>query len=109
MEEGQEDKITARIFVAAIKKVFDRHFDVGDIESIALAFNEGLTVEIGEAAETADYAAIVKQVEGLKEAVKGLSTRKAEVPAAVEFVLEGLHLHELLNKYTVGHKASFSG
>ncbi|MCS5567490.1 MAG: hypothetical protein NZ743_05620 [Pseudomonadales bacterium] len=109
MEEGQEDKITARIFVAAIKKVFDRRFDVGDIESIALAFNEGLTVEIGEAAETADYAAIVKQVEGLKEAVKGLSTRKAEVPAAVEFVLEGLHLHELLNKYTVGHKASFSG
>ena len=109
MEEGQEDKITARIFVAAIKKVFDRHFDVGDIESIALAFNEGLTVEIGEAAETADYAAIVKQVEGLKEAVKGLSTRKAEVPAAVEFVLEGLHLHELLNKHTVGHKASFSG
>ena len=109
MEEGQEDKITARIFVAAIKKVFDRHFDVGDIESIELAFNEGLTVEIGEAAETADYAAIVKQVEGLKEAVKGLSTRKAEVPAAVEFVLEGLHLHELLNKYTVGHKASFSG
>ena len=109
MEEGQEDKITSRIFVTAIKKVFDRHFDVGDIESIALAFNEGLTVEIGEAAETADYAAIVKQVEGLKEAVKGLSTRKAEVPAAVEFVLEGLHLHELLNKYTVGHKASFSG
>jgi hypothetical protein len=109
MEEGQEDKITERIFVAAVKKVFDRCFDVDDIEGIALAFNEGLTVEIGEAATAADYASIVKRVAGLREAVKDLTTVRAEMPAAVEFVLEGLHLHELLNKYTVGHTASFSG
>ncbi len=109
MEEGQEDKITERILVAAVKKVFDRCFDVDDIESIALAFNDGLTVEIGESATTSDYAAIVRRVAGLKDAVKNMTKVKAETPAAVEFVLEGLHLHELLNKYTVGHNASFSG
>ena len=109
MEEGQEDKITERIFVAAVKKVFDRCIDVDAVETIALAFNEGLTVEIGEAATAADYTAIVKRVAGLREAVKDLTTVRAEMPAAVEFVLEGLHLHELLNKYTVGHTASFSG
>ena len=89
--------------------MFDRCFDVDDIESIALAFNEGLTVEIGESATTKDYAAIVKRVAGLKDAVNNMTKVKAETPAAVEFVLEGLHLHELLNKYTVGHNASFSG
>ncbi|MEC8833923.1 MAG: sigma 54-interacting transcriptional regulator [Pseudomonadota bacterium] len=109
MEEGQEDKITERILVAAVKKVFDRCFDVDDIESIALAFNDGLTVEIGESATIRDYAEIVKRVAGLKDAVKNMTKVKAETPAAVEFVLEGLHLHELLNKYTVGHNASFSG
>ena len=109
MEEGQEDKITERILVAAVKKVFDRCFDIDDVESIALAFNEGLTVEIGEAAARADYAAILKTVAGLKDAVKNMTSVKAEMPAAIEFVLEGLHLHELLNKYTIGHKVSFSG
>jgi hypothetical protein len=89
--------------------VFDRCIDVDAVETIALAFNEGLTVEIGEAATAADYTAIVKRVAGLREAVKDLTTVRAEMPAAVEFVLEGLHLHELLNKYTVGHTASFSG
>ena len=49
MEEGQEDKITQRIVQGAVKAVFDRYYDVNDLESIAMAFNEGLTIDTGEA------------------------------------------------------------
>jgi hypothetical protein len=35
MEEGQEDRITERLVNHAVKAVFDRHYDVNDLESIA--------------------------------------------------------------------------
>ena len=55
MEDGQEDKITQRIIHAAVKSVFDRHLNVDDLDEIALAFNDGLSVEIGENVEASDY------------------------------------------------------
>ena len=111
MDEGQEDKITQRILNAAVKAVFDRHFDVTDLENIALAFSEGLTVEVGEAAAAGAYAAIIERVDGLGEAVAGLAGEAgpAHAAAAVEFVLEGLHLHKLLNKHRLGGQATFTG
>ena len=111
MDEGQEDKITDRILNAAVKAVFDRHFDVTDLENIALAFSEGLTVEVGEAAPAGAYAAIIERVDGLGDAVAGLAGEAGPVhaAAAVEFVLEGLHLHKLLNKHRLGGQATFTG
>ena len=111
MDEGQEDKIAQRILNAAVKAVFDRHFDVTDLENIALAFSEGLTVDVGEAAPTGAYAAIIERVEGLGEAVAGLAGEAGpgHAAAAVEFVLEGLHLHKLLNKHRLGGQATFTG
>ncbi len=111
MDEGQEDKIAQRILNAAVKAVFDRHFDVADLENIALAFSEGLTVEVGEAAPAGAYAAIIERVEGLGEAVAGLAGEAGpgHAAAAVEFVLEGLHLHKLLNKHRLGGQATFTG
>ena len=38
MEEGQEDRITERIVNGAVKAVFDRYFDVNDLESVAAGF-----------------------------------------------------------------------
>ena len=111
MDEGQEDKITQRILNGAVKAVFDRHFDVTDLENIALAFSDGLTVEVGEAAPTGAYASILERVDGLAEAVAGLAGEAgpAHTAAAVEFVLEGLHLHKLLNKHRLGGQVTFTG
>ena len=111
MDEGQEDKITQRILNAAVKAVFDRRFDVSDLEAIALAFSDGLSVEVGEAAPAGAYADIIERVDGLAEAVAGLAGEAgpAHAAAAVEFVLEGLHLHKLLNKHGVGGRATFTG
>ena len=111
MDEGQEDKIPQRILNAAVKAVFDRHFDVADLENIALAFSEGMSVEVGEAAPAGAYAAIIERVDGLGEAVAGLAGEAgpAHAAAAVEFVLEGLHLHKLLNKHRLGGQVTFTG
>ena len=111
MEEGQEDKILQRIVNAAVKTVYDRHLDTDKLENVAMAFNEGLSVETGEAAAVDEYMEILGQVDGLPEAVAELAgeTGPGQVAAAVEFILEGLHLHELLNKHGVHGRAVFTG
>ncbi len=110
MEEGQEDKITQRIMQAAIKSVFDRYNDVNDLESIALAFNDGLTVDTGEATPAADYNAIGERIPGLMDVFPDREGVSPGVRAAIiEFILEGLHLHKLLNKFDNRGAATYSG
>ena len=111
MEEGQEDRITGRILAAGIKAVFDRRFNVDMLADVVLAFDEGFSVETAEDAKSAAYEEIVEQLEGLEAAVESL----AEVPvsaaraSAIEFVLEGLHLHKLLNKKSGSGRSTFTG
>ena len=109
MEEGQENRITSGLIAAAVKAVFDRRLNVDDLESVVLAFSEGVHVETSEDAGAAHYAAIVEQLHGLEAVLDALAQSPPQRPSAIEFVLEGLHLHRLLNKASAGAKASFSG
>ncbi len=107
MEDGQEDKITTRIIQAATKAVFDHHHELHDLQPIADAFNDGLTIEIGEAVYAEDYEVIISKIPGLSERITAQNS--AERAAEVEFILEGLHLNKLLNKYAVSGRATYSG
>ncbi len=107
MEEGQEDKISNRIVQGAVKSVFDRHYDVNDLESVAFTFNEGLTVETGESMRAADYGNIVEKVPGLGDVFR--DETEGMRAAIIEFILEGLHLHKLLNKYSDSGRSTFTG
>ena len=111
MEEGQEDRIAARLLAAGVKAVFDRHFDVDDLETVVLAFHEGLRVETGEDLDADAYKAMLGDVNDLATALQTLeSEESAALPSAVEFVLEGLHLHRKLNKSSAtGGRAAFTG
>jgi len=110
MEEGQEDKITWRIMDNAVKNVFDRHYDVNDLESIAMSFNEGLTVETGEAIAADSYLKICEKTPALADIFPDRdNTTPALRAATVEFVLEGLHLHKLLNKFDHAGASTYAG
>jgi len=107
MEEGQEDKITSRIVHAATKTVFDQRHELHDLQPIVDAFNEGLSIEIGDAVYADDYAVIIDKIPGMSERITAstLGTKAAEV----EFILEGLHLNKLLNKYAVSGRSTYTG
>ena len=106
MEEGQEDRISSRIVQNAVKAVFDRHHDVDELDRIAEAFGDGLTVDTGHAMAARDYTEAGARVPGLAEACGDGSA--AVRAARLEFVLEGLHLHKLLNKHSLGSRASYT-
>ncbi len=106
MEDGQEDKITTRIIQAAVKSVFDRYHDVNDLENIALSFTEGMSVETGDSLTGDSYSKIIDDVPGFGDVLKN---EPVGIRACmVEFILEGLHLNKLLNKYTVSGRSTFT-
>ncbi|MFT6645157.1 MAG: magnesium chelatase subunit I, partial [Patiriisocius sp.] len=111
MEEGREDKIIQRLFDEAVKAVFARYVDLQQVENMALEFAEGMNVTTGESVPSEDYAPILKKISGLKEIVIKLThtESQAEQASAIEFVLEGLHLNQLLNKDHVNGRSTYSG
>ena len=108
MEEGQEDRIAMALMAAGVKAVFDRRFNVDDLEDVVLAFQDGMSVETGEEANRAAYEGIAEQLADLRAIIDGLAEQPAARPAAIEFVLEGLHLHKLLNKRSSAGRAVFT-
>ncbi|MGI9322640.1 MAG: sigma 54-interacting transcriptional regulator [Pseudomonadales bacterium] len=109
MEEGREEKTMERLFFDAIKAVFDRFTDEAEMEALALQFEEGVEATTGESLASAEYEAIIKRLPGMDEAVDRLvpDASIAARASAVEFILEGLHINQLLNKDRVADGATF--
>ncbi|MFM8355011.1 MAG: sigma 54-interacting transcriptional regulator [Gammaproteobacteria bacterium] len=99
-EEGQEDRVTQRIMQTAVKSVFDRTYKVADLKPVAAAFEGDLTIETGESAPASEYAQIARKLPGIEQFFPDADAASPGVRAAIiELVLEGLHLHKVLNKY----------
>ncbi|HKI73949.1 MAG TPA: sigma 54-interacting transcriptional regulator, partial [Pseudomonadales bacterium] len=111
MEEGREDKIIGKLVSDATKSVFNRFTDRSAMESIALQFADGINVTTGESLPSADYASIIRKIDGMDAVVKKLAAGDSAAlrASAAEFILEGLHLNQLLNKDRVGGRATYSG
>jgi magnesium chelatase subunit I len=73
------------------------------------AFDDGRVVHTGEDVPSSEYATLVAETPGLREALGdlGVGETPAGLASAIEFVLEGLHLAKRLNKDAVGGRASY--
>lgn len=111
MEDGREEKIMERLFQDAVRAVFARFGESIDTEVLALQFSDGIHVTTGESLPSSDYEPILKKIEGLEAAVEKLvpGGSAGTRASAIEFILEGLHLGQLLNKDRMGGRATYRG
>ncbi|MEX0783808.1 MAG: magnesium chelatase [Dehalococcoidia bacterium] len=111
VEDGREEQIIEKLIQGAVAAVFNRHYNLGELEPIVNRFKAGAAVEVGDMVPSGEYAQLVQQVEGMSEAVTkmGATGSVAETAAATEFLLEGLHLNKRLNKDRVGGKTQYRG
>ena len=111
IEEGRDAQIVEQIMKGAVLTVFKEHFDVGELRDVLDAFEAGTVVNAGEDVTADGYVALVAEIPALREAVGRLTDDEspAAVAAAVELVLEGLHLSKRLNKEAVGARATYRG
>src|SRR5215212_6109846 len=98
--ETTEEKVVERLVQRATLAVFNRYFSMGDLEELISNFERGLSIETSDTMSSLEYMAQAGEVGGLTEAVRKLGAQgnPALVAAAMEFILEGLHLLRKLNK-----------
>ena len=98
-----------RLLARAISNVFARHVDIDELDEVVDAFESGCPSRPARRRRRASYVRWARESRGLDAVVESLGRRgrPAEVASAVEFVLEGLHLHTRLNKDRVGGGARY--
>ena len=108
-EDRREDELIEKLLNRAILKAFDDHFSVNTFQKIVEYFNSGWGVEVSDAMASEDYLEGIKEIPGLEEAIQSLGDMEspALMASATEFVLEGLHLHQKLNKEIKGGRITY--
>jgi magnesium chelatase subunit I len=99
-EEKKEEELIERLIGRAVLAVWDRLLTVEALALVVAHFESGWGVEVSDRMPAAEYREGVQKIPGLREAVARLGPFESPglMAAAIEFVLEGLHLHQKLNK-----------
>jgi magnesium chelatase subunit I len=111
VEDGKEEQIIEKLIQNAVVAVFNRYFNVVDLEDVVTRFKAGLSADVGDTLSSKKYIDVMKSVEGLSPAVAKLDPGEnpALVASAIEFIFEGLHLNKRLNKDRIGGRIQYRG
>ena len=109
-EEKGEGDLIERLINRAVLKIWDKYLTLEGCERIVAHFEAGWGVEVSDRMRADEYQEGLRQIPGLQEAVARL-VGPVESPgllaAATELVLEGLHLHQKLNRDREGGRMSY--
>jgi magnesium chelatase subunit I len=108
-EDKKEDELVEKLLNRSIVKVFDQYFSLNSLQKVVEYFNSGWGVEVSDQMPSQDYLEGIKAIPGLKESIKSLNVTDSPtmMASATEFVLEGLHLHQKLNKEMDGGRVTY--
>jgi magnesium chelatase subunit I len=108
-EDKREEELVDRLINRAVLKVWDKYLKVEALKRVTDHFESGWGVEVSDRMRAEDYLEGVRQIPGLREGVAMLGAFESPglMAAAVEFVLEGLHLHQKLNKDRDGGRYAY--
>jgi magnesium chelatase subunit I len=108
-EDKKEADLVDRLINRAILKVWDQYLKVEALSRVVDHFEAGWGVEVSDRMPSEDYLEGIRQIPGLHEVVERLGTFEspALMACAIEFALEGLHLHQKLNKDRDGGRYTY--
>jgi magnesium chelatase subunit I len=97
-----EQEIADGLMKRAVKSIFDEVATLDELKPVVAAFDEGWQVEVSSSLRSADYLAGLDEIPRLREVALrvGVGESPAAMASAIEFLLEGLHLSNRLNKTT---------
>src|SRR3954471_12340332 len=110
-EEGREVEVVQHLLRVAIAETFRDRLGGLDLSGFTGLFAEGAVVETGELLPAGELLDQVGTVPGLSKVLDRLGhgddAGPGEVAAAVEFVLEGLHLTRRIDKESVAGRSVY--
>jgi magnesium chelatase subunit I len=109
--EHSEEELLAGMARRAIRAVFDERVNLDELASVVKAFDEGWQVEVSADMSASDYLVGLDEIDGLRAAADRLAggDSPGRMAAAIEFILEGLHLSNRLNKDPIGRVLRYEG
>jgi magnesium chelatase subunit I len=105
LEEGREGQVLRDLIKASVLTVYREVVSPELTGAVLTAFEEGAIVHTGEDVPSEEQAMLIGDIPSLRPIVDSLiagDDSAASVAAAVEFILEGMHLSKRLNKDTSG-------
>ena len=117
-DDGQEDRVIGKLVGEAVKNVFAQYVDVKSLRPLVEWFEGGKSFVVGDKVPSSEYARRITENPLLKKVVADLAKRPENAAIAkeagdglaaslAEFVFEGLHVENRLNKATKGGETSF--
>jgi magnesium chelatase subunit I len=110
-EEGRERDVLDHLLKVAFAETFRARLAGLDLSGFTDLFAEGAVVETGELVPAAELLQQLGTVPGLSKVLDRLGhgddASPGQVAAAVEFVLEGLHLTRRIDKDSVGGRTVY--
>jgi magnesium chelatase subunit I len=105
LEEGREGQVLRDLIKSSVLTVYRQVVKPELTGAVLTAFEEGAIVHTGEDVPSEEQAMLIGNIPALRPIVDSLidgDDSAASVAAAVEFILEGMHLSKRLNKDTSG-------
>ncbi len=98
--ERSEAELLEGMARRAANVVFDEMVGPDELDSVIKAFDEGWQVEVSAEMPAAEYLVGLDEIDGLRAAAERVAggSSPGRVASAIEFILEGLHLKNRLNK-----------
>jgi magnesium chelatase subunit I len=98
--DRSEGQVVGDLLKRAVKVVFDERVPLEGVASVIESFEQGWKVEVSQSMLAPEYLVGLDEIAGLREAAARLAGGDSpeRMAAAIEFVLEGLHLSNRLNK-----------
>ena len=109
--DRSELEVASELLRRACKTVFDRHLDAESLAAVVEPFDQGWKVEVSRSMPAREVLVGLEEMGALREAAARLAVAEAPeaLASAVEFVLEGLHLSNRLNKTQREQGARYAG
>jgi magnesium chelatase subunit I len=98
--ERTESDVIRELVKRASKSVFDERVAFAALEPVLASFEQGWKIEVSAAMASREYLAGLDEIAGLRDAAARLAggDSPARLASAIEFLLEGMHLSNKLNK-----------
>ena len=98
--DGKAGELLEDLVKRAVKVVFDERFVVDELAPVIESFQRGMVAQVSASMASEDYMDGFEVIPGLKKAVQTIADPESppEAAAAIEFILEGLHLSGKLNR-----------
>jgi magnesium chelatase subunit I len=101
--DKKEMDIVEKLAKRAVRAVFDDYFSIDNLSSVIDAFQNGVAAEVSRDLSSEEYMDGYEVIPGMREAVGSLADpdNPPEASSAMEFILEGLHLCNKLNREVI--------